>query len=209
MPVGKRMKKYFLTGLVVLGPLGLTLLVVQWVVGMMDRLILTLLPDALHPSTLFGRYIPGFGVIGTILLVFLVGMLTANFFGRTLVSLSEQLMGRIPLIRGIYGLFRQVTDTIFSKDKGGFRKVVLIEYPRRGIWSVGFVTGSTEGELSRVTPHRLLNVFVPTTPVPTSGFYVLLPEEDVIELQMTVDEAFKLIVSGGMVVPPDRGASAS
>ena len=189
----------------VLGPLGLTLLVVQWVVGTMDRLILTLLPDALHPNVLF----PGFGIVGTVLLVLLVGMLTANYLGRTLVTLSEHLMGKIPLIKGIYGLFKQVTETIFSKDKGGFRKVVLIEYPRRGIWSVGFLTGSAEGELQRVTPQRLLNVFVPTTPMPTSGFYVLVPEEDVMELQMTVDEAFKLIVSGGMVAPPDRSPAAS
>lgn len=200
MGVGRKLKNYFLTGLVVLGPLGLTLLVVQWVVGLMDRLILSLLPDALHPSILF----PGFGVLGTLLLVLLVGMLTANFFGRALVAWSERLMGKIPLIKGIYGLFKQVTDTIFSKDKGGFRKVVLIEYPRRGIWTVAFMTGITEGELQRVTPHRLVNVFIPTTPNPTSGFYLLVPQEEVIELQMTVDEAFKLIVSGGMVAPPDK-----
>lgn len=205
MGVGRKLKNYFLTGLVVLGPLGLTLLVVQWFVGMMDRLILSLFPDALRPGVLF----PGFGVLGTMLLVLLVGVLTANFFGRALVAWSERLMGKIPLIKGIYGLFKQVTETIFSKDKGGFRKVVLIEYPRRGIWTVGFMTGITEGELQRVTPHRLVNVFIPTTPNPTSGFYLLVPQEEVIELQMTVDEAFKLIVSGGMVAPPDRGNIAS
>ncbi|NJC86985.1 MAG: DUF502 domain-containing protein, partial [Desulfuromonas sp.] len=160
MQVGHKLKKYFLTGLVVLGPLGLTLLVVQWVVGMMDRLILTLLPDALQPTSLTGRYIPGFGLIATVLLVLVVGMLTANFFGRALGAWSEQLMGKIPLIKGIYGLFRQVTDTIFSKDKGGFRKVVLIEYPRRGIWSLGFITGVSEGELQQGTPHRRGNVFI-------------------------------------------------
>ena len=204
--MGKKLKKYFLTGLVVLGPLGMTLLTVQWVIGMMDRLILALLPDALHPSALLGRYIPGFGVIGTLLLVLLVGMLTANFLGRSLVAWSERLMGKIPLIKGIYGMFRQVTDTIFSKDKGGFRKVVLIEYPRRGLWSIGFITGISEGELQQVTPHRLINVFLPTAPLPTSGFYVLVPEEEIVELRMSIDEAFKLVVSGGMVAPPDRNA---
>lgn len=206
MTLGKKLKKYFLTGLVVLGPLGMTLLVVQWVVGLMERLILNLLPDALHPSTLLGRYIPGFGVLATVLLVLLVGMLTANFLGRALVDWSERLMGKIPLVKGIYGLFRQVTDTLFSKDKGGFRKVVLIEYPRRGLWSIGFITGISEGELQQVTPHRLINVFLPTAPLPTSGFYVLVPKEDVLELQMSIDEAFKLVVSGGMVNPPDRAA---
>jgi uncharacterized membrane protein len=200
--LGSKLKKYFLTGLVVLGPLGMTLLVVQWVVGVMERLILNLLPDALHPSTLLGRYIPGFGVLATVLLVLLVGMLTANFLGRALVDWSERLMGKIPLIKGIYGMFRQVTDTLFSKDKGGFRKVVLIEYPRRGLWSIGFITGISEGELQQVTPHRLINVFLPTAPLPTSGFYVLVPKEDVLELQMSIDEAFKLVVSGGMVNPP-------
>jgi len=207
--LGKKLKKYFLTGLVVLGPLGMTVLVVQWVVGVMERLILNLLPDALQPSTLFGRYIPGFGVIGTLLLVLLVGMLTTNFLGRTLVAWSERLMGKIPLIKGIYGLFRQVTDTLLSKDKGGFRKVVLVEYPRRGLWSIGFITGISEGELQQVTPHRLINVFLPTAPLPTSGFYVLVPEEDVLELQMSIDEAFKLVVSGGMVNPPDRVAPSA
>jgi uncharacterized membrane protein len=202
--LGKKLKKYFLTGLVVLGPLGMTVLVVQWVVGMMERLILNLLPDALHPSSLFGRYIPGFGVLATLLLVLLVGMFTTNFLGRTLVAWSERVMGKIPLIKGIYGLFRQVTDTLFSKDKGGFRKVVLVEYPRRGLWSIGFITGISEGELQQVTPHRLINVFLPTAPLPTSGFYVLVPEEDLIELQMSIDEAFKLVVSGGMVNPPDK-----
>jgi uncharacterized membrane protein len=175
----------------------------------MDRLILDLLPDALQPSSLFGRYIPGFGVLATVLLVLLVGMLTANFFGRALVAWSEQLMGKIPLIKGIYGLFRQVTDTIFSKDKSGFRKVVLIEYPRRDIWSIGFLTGISEGELQRATTHRLVNVFVPTTPIPTSGFYVLVPQEDVRELEMSVDEAFKLIVSGGMVNPLDKAKTVT
>ena len=209
MTLGKKLKKYFLTGLVVLGPLGMTLLVVQWVVGVMERLILNLLPDALHPSTLLGRYIPGFGVLATVLLVLLVGMLTANFLGRALVDWSERLMGKIPLVKGIYGMFRQVTDTLFSKDKGGFRKVVLIEYPRRGLWSIGFITGISEGELQQVTPHRLINVFLPTAPLPTSGFYVLVPEEDLIELQMSIDEAFKLVVSGGMVNPTDKATAVT
>ena len=208
MSLGKRLKKYFLTGLVVLGPLGLTLLVVQWIVGVMDRLILSLLPDALHPNSLLGIYIPGLGVIGTVVLVLLVGMLTANIFGRALVDWSERLMGKIPLIKGIYSLFRQVTDTILIKDKSGFRKVVLIEYPRRGLWSIGFITGISEGELQQVTPHRLVNVFVPTAPLPTSGFYVLVPADELLELQMSVDDAFKLVVSGGMVTPSGRGKAS-
>jgi len=204
MSLGKRLNKYFLTGLVVLGPLGLTVLVVQWVVGMMDRAILGLLPNALHPTSLTGWSIPGLGVLATIVLVFLVGMLASNIFGRTVVTYSEWIFSHTPGIKGIYNLFKQMTDTLFGKDKTGFRKVVLIEYPRREIWTVAFLTGPTRGELQRKTGRPMVNVFVPTTPNPTSGFFLLLPAEDVMELSMTVDEALKMVVSVGMVVPPDR-----
>jgi uncharacterized membrane protein len=199
-----RLNKYFLTGLIVLGPLGLTVLVVQWVVKAMDRAILGLLPDALQPTTLIGLHIPGLGVLGTMLLVLMVGILASNFFGRTLVSYSEWLFSHTPGIKGVYNLFKQMTDTLFGKEKTGFRKVVLIEYPRRGIWTVAFLTGTTRGELTRASDRPMVNVFVPTTPNPTSGFFLLLPADEVKELQMTVDEALKLVVSVGMVVPPDR-----
>lgn len=202
----QKLNKYFLTGLIVLGPLGLTVLVVQWIVGAMDRAILGLLPNALHPTTLIGLHIPGLGVIGTLLLVLLVGMLTSNIFGRTLVSYSEWVFSHTPGVKGVYNLFKQMTDTLFSKEKNGFRKVVLIEYPRCGIWTLAFLTGDTRGELRRVTARPTVNVFVPTTPNPTSGFFLLLPAEDVVELQMSVDEALKLVVSVGMVTPPDRAA---
>ncbi|MHB8709051.1 MAG: DUF502 domain-containing protein [Desulfuromonadales bacterium] len=204
--LSQKLNKYFLTGLVVLGPLGLTILVVQWIVGAMDRAILGLLPNAIHPLTLFGMHIPGLGVIGTLVLVFLVGMLASNIFGRTLLNYSEWAFSHTPGIKGIYNLFKQVTDTLFGKEKTGFRKVVLIEYPRRGIWTVAFLTGATRGELQRVVAQPTVNVFVPTTPNPTSGFFLLLPAEDVVELQMTVDEALKMVVSVGMVVPADRAA---
>jgi uncharacterized membrane protein len=204
--LSSRLNKYFLTGLIVLGPLGLTVLVVQWIVGVMDRAILGLLPDAFHPSVLFGRNIPGLGVLGTLVLVLLVGVLASNFFGRTLVCYSEWLFSHTPGIKGVYNLFKQMTDTLFSGEKSGLRKVVLIEYPRRGIWTVGFLTGAARGELQRRAAQPLVNVFVPTTPNPTSGFYLLLPADEVVELQMSVDEALKLVVSLGMVVPPDRGA---
>jgi uncharacterized membrane protein len=120
------------------------------------------------------------------------------------LAFSERVMGRIPLVKGIYGLFKQVADTVLNTDRQGFRKVVLIEYPRRGIWSVGFVTGVSQGEVQAMTDRHMLNVFVPTTPNPTSGYYILVPEEDAREMDMNVEEAFKLIISGGMVTPPDR-----
>jgi len=201
-----KLNKYFFTGLIVLGPLALTLLVVQWIVGILDGLILGLLPTVLHPKELFGVHIPGFGALGTLILVLLVGMLTSNIFGRTLINYSEWLFSHTPGVKGVYNLFKQMTDTLFSQDKTSFHKVVLIEYPRRGIWTVAFMTGTPHGELLRVTTQPMINVFVPTTPNPTSGFFLLLPVADVVELQMSVDEALKLVVSVGMVSPPDRAA---
>lgn len=209
MSLGKRLKKYFLTGLVVLGPLGLTVLVVQWIVGAMDRAILGLLPTALHPTALVGQHIPGLGVVGTLVLVLLVGTLASNIFGRTIVTYSEWVFSHTPGIKGVYNLFKQMTDTLFSKEKSGFRKVVLIEYPRRDIWTVAFLSGPTRGELQGLMQRPTLNVFVPTTPNPTSGFFLLVPAEDVVELKMTVDEALKMVVSVGMVVPPDRSVVLS
>jgi len=209
MSLGKRLKKYFLTGLVVLGPLGLTVLVVQWIVSAMDRAILGLLPTALHPTSLVGQHVPGLGVVGTLVLVMLVGTLASNIFGRTIVTYSEWVFSHTPGIKGVYNLFKQVTDTLFSKEKSGFRKVVLIEYPRRGIWTIAFLSGPTRGELQRLMTQPTINVFVPTTPNPTSGFFLLVPAADVVELKMTVDEALKMVVSVGMVVPPDRSVVLS
>ncbi|MCK4535742.1 MAG: DUF502 domain-containing protein [Desulfuromonadales bacterium] len=199
-----KLKNYFLTGLLVVVPISLTFLVVRWIVTFMDQFLGKFLPAAWQPDQLFGFRVPGLGLAATLLLILLIGVLTANIFGRKLVNFYEHLVNKIPLVKGIYGLFKQVADTVISRDKGAFRKVVLLEYPRRDIWAVAFVTGVSEGEIQEITSERLVNIFVPTTPNPTSGFYILVPEKDLIELDMSVEEAFKLIVSGGMVTPPDR-----
>ncbi len=205
----RKLKYYFLTGLLVVVPVAMTLLVVRWLVRFMDGLLFTVLPEALRPEELYGIPVPGIGLIATLLLILLIGVLAANIFGRSLVTFSERLVDRIPVVKGIYTLFKQVSDTVFKRDRGAFRKVVLIEYPRKGIWAVAFVTGVSEGEVQEVTEKRLVNVFVPTTPNPTSGFYILVPDGDLIELKMTVEEAFKLIISGGMVTPPVRKQAQS
>jgi uncharacterized membrane protein len=202
-----KLKSYFLTGLLVLVPITLTLLVVRWLVRLMDNLLKSLLPMALRPEQIFGISVPGIGLLATLLLILLVGVLTANIFGRSLVNFTERMVDRIPLVKGIYTLFKQVSDTVLNRDRGAFNKVVLIEYPRRGIWAVAFVTGITQGEVQLITEKKLTNIFVPTTPNPTSGFYILVAEDDMIELSMTVEEAFKLIISGGMVTPPVRNVS--
>jgi len=200
----KMLRRYFFAGLLVLVPVGLTIVVVRWIVSLMDGLLVRMLPLRWQPEQLFGFPLPGLGIILTFLLILLTGVLVTNYFGHKLVQASEKLVYRIPLVKGIYTLFKQVADTVLSSERQGFRKVVLIEYPRKGIWSIGFVTGVSEGELQRITERRVINVFVPTTPNPTSGYYILVPEEDAHVLGMTVEEAFKLIVSGGMVSPPDR-----
>jgi uncharacterized membrane protein len=204
-----RLKRYFLTGLLVVVPVAMTLLVVRWLVGVMDSMLMSVLPEALRPEHLYGIPVPGIGLVATLLLILLVGVLAANIFGRSLVTFSERQVDRIPLVKGIYNMFKQVSDTVLNRERGAFRKVVLIEYPRKRIWAVAFVTGVTKGEVQHVTEDKLVNVFVPTTPNPTSGFYILLPEDDMIELSMTVEEAFKLIISGGMVTPPDRSKAGS
>ncbi|MDT8444135.1 MAG: DUF502 domain-containing protein [Desulfuromonadales bacterium] len=199
-----KLKSYFLTGLLVLVPITLTLLVVRWLVRLMDNLLKSVLPMALRPEQIFGISVPGIGLVATLLLILMVGVLTANIFGRSLVNFTEKMVDRIPFVKGIYTLFKQVSDTVLNRDRGAFRKVVLIEYPRKGIWAVAFVTGITQGEVQLLTEKKLINIFVPTTPNPTSGFYILVAEDDMIELSMTVEEAFKLIISGGMVTPPVR-----
>lgn len=204
-----KLKNYFLTGLLVVVPIALTFLVVRWIVTFMDHYLTGVLPPDWQPDKLFGVWVPGLGLLATLLLILLVGVLTANIFGRKLVHFYERLLDKIPFVKGIYSLFKQVADTVISRDRGAFRKVVLIEYPRRDIWAVAFVTGISEGEVQDVTSKRLVNIFVPTTPNPTSGFYILVPEDDMIELSMTVEEAFKLIISGGMVTPPQGRVTSS
>jgi uncharacterized membrane protein len=198
-----KLQRCFLAGLVAVVPISLTVLVVRWTITLMDQLLLRFIPERYWPEELIGFALPGIGLLATFLLILLVGMLVTNYFGRSLLHLSERMVGRIPLVKGVFGLFKQVADTLLSADRQGFRKVVLIEYPRRGLWSVGFVTGVSQGEVQRITEQRMINVFMPTTPNPTSGYYILVPEKEARELKMTVDEAFKLIISGGMVSPPE------
>jgi uncharacterized membrane protein len=203
--IKQRIKTYFVAGLLVVVPIGLTIRVVQTVIGWMDSLLFRALPPSLQPDRLLGFHIPGLGLVTSLFLIFMVGIFAANVMGRFFVGLFERFMYKIPLVKSIYLLFKQMTDTTLGRDRKGFRQVVLLEYPRRGIWSIGFVTGVTHGEIQRITEKKMVNVFVPTTPNPTSGFYLLVAEDDMVHLRMTVDEAFKLVISGGMVTPPDRG----
>lgn len=194
-----RTRRHFLTGLIVIVPLGLTYYVISAIVGFMDQ-ILAFLPPKFHPDTYLPFRIPGLGVIFTLIVIQVVGLLSANLMGRRIVKSYERILERIPLVRGLYVAVKQLLEQILSARSERFRRVVLVEYPRKGIYSIGFVTGEGRGETQLKTPKKVLNVFVPTTPNPTSGFYLLIPEEEAVQLNITVEQAFKLIISAGMVV---------
>ena len=181
-------------------PLGVTLLVVRLLVDLTDRTLL-LLPAKYQPEVLFGFKIHGLGIILSVLVVLVTGMIVANLFGRKLVAMWEGFLARIPLISKIYHGVKQVMETVLSSEGQSFRKVLLIEYPRQGIWTLAFQSGSDAGEVQYRTDKDVINVFVPTTPNPTSGFFLMLPREDVIELDMSIDDGLKMIISAGMVAP--------
>ncbi len=194
------LKRYLIAGLLVWLPLGVTVLVIRLLVNFMDKL-LVFIPMEYHPDTLLGFHIPGLGVVLAVLVVLITGVIVANFFGRQLVAAWESLLGRIPLVRTIYHSVKQVAVTIFSSQGKSFRKVLLIEYPRKGIYTLAFQTGDAVAEVREKSGREVINVFVPTTPNPTSGFFIMVPEEDVQVLDMSIDEALKMIMSLGVIVP--------
>lgn len=197
------MKKYFITGLLIWVPLAITAWVLALIVRTMDQTLL-LLPDALNPERLLGFYIPGIGVIATLLVVFLTGLVTANIIGQRLLRFWEGVLSRIPVVKSVYYSVKQVSDTLFSSSGEAFRKALLVQYPRQGIWTIAFQTGQPGGDVVNHLPGDCISVYVPTTPNPTSGFFLMLPRKDVIELDMSVDEALKYIISMGVVAPPAR-----
>ncbi|GMR19659.1 MAG: DUF502 domain-containing protein [Gammaproteobacteria bacterium] len=194
------MRRYFVAGLLVWVPLGMTFLVIKAVVDVMDRTLL-LLPAAYRPETLMGFTLPGLGVVLMLAVVFLTGMVVANFFGRKLISLWELILARIPLVRSIYSGVKQVMSTMLSGDGKSFRKVVMLEYPRKGTWTLAFLTGEGWAPAKEHTGEDLIHVYVPTTPNPTSGFFLMVPRKDIIELDISVDDGLKMIISTGVVTP--------
>ncbi|MCI0506672.1 MAG: DUF502 domain-containing protein [Gammaproteobacteria bacterium] len=202
------MKRYLIAGLLVWVPLGVTLLVIRLVVDLTDRVLL-LLPAQYQPEVLLGFKIPGLGIVLSVIIVLVTGMVVANLFGRTLVAMWERLLARIPFISKIYHGVKQVMETVLSADGQSFRKVLLVEYPRKGIWTLAFQTGNSSAEIGHRLGQDVVNIFIPTTPNPTSGFFLVLPREDVIELDMSVDDGLKMIISAGVVVPMWTAASAA
>ncbi|HEC19136.1 MAG TPA: DUF502 domain-containing protein [Gammaproteobacteria bacterium] len=193
------MKRYLIAGLLVWVPLGVTVMVINLLVGIMDKTLLWL-PEQYRPDTLLGFHVPGIGVVLSVIIVLGTGVIVANLFGRKLVQLWERMLARIPLVRTIYASVKQILETVFSSGQS-FRKVLLVEYPRRGLWTLAFQSSTTQGEAQAKTTAEVINVFIPTTPNPTSGFFIMVPRDDVIELDMSVDDGLKMIISAGVMVP--------
>jgi uncharacterized membrane protein len=194
-------RRYVIAGLLVWVPILVTVLVVRFILDLMDQTLL-LLPASVRPEALFGVHIPGLGLVLAVLLLIFTGMLVSNFIGRSLVGLWEDLMNRIPFVRALYSGVKSFSTTILSNQGNSFKKVLLIEYPRKGAWSVGFQTAGDVPLISGHTGEPLVCVFIPTTPNPTSGFIVMVPRSQAIELDMSIDAAMKMIVTLGVVVPP-------
>jgi uncharacterized membrane protein len=196
----KRIRRYLVAGILVWVPLGITLLLINFLVGVMDR-SLRLVPVAYRPETLLGFPIPGLGVILTVIILLVTGILVANIVGRSVIGGWESLLERIPIVRSIYSAAKNFAEIVFSDSGNAFKKVLLVEYPRKGIYTLTFQTATEMGEVQGRTGDDVVCCFVPTTPNPTSGFIIVVPRSDVIELDMSVDEAAKLIMSLGVVVP--------
>ena len=198
------MKKYFITGLLIWIPLSITVWVLSAIVGTMDQ-SLRLLPSAIHPTNLLGFNIPGAGTVLTLLVILLTGVVATNLIGQRMVRFWEAVLARIPVVKSIYYSVKQISDTLFSGSGEAFRKVLLVRYPHPEAWAVAFLTGTPAEDVSAMTGEELVSVFIPTAPSPVNGFFFFVKKNETIELDMSVDDALKYIVSMGVVAPPPRG----
>lgn len=205
-----RLRGYFLAGILVSAPIVITGMLAWWFIGVVDSQIVPLIPDRFNPDFYVRDYlgvpigVPGLGLLVLVVTLTLIGWLTAGILGRWLVNTGEAILHRMPVIRTVYGATKQILETVLAKQSQAFRKPVLVEYPRRGLWAIAFLTSDTRGEvLEKLENGRMINVFLPTTPNPTSGFLLFVPAADVVELDMTVEEAVKLVISAGIVAPSD------
>jgi len=200
----QRMRAYLMTGILVVAPISITFYLAWIFINFVDDRIRPLIPVKYNPETYLPFGLPGLGLVILIVTLILIGASTAGFFGRLWTRVSEQILARMPVIRSIYGAVKQILETVLAQQSDAFREAVLVEYPRRGIWAIAFITGTTEGEVQNITEEECINIFLPTTPNPTSGFLLFVPKTDLIPLNMGVEEAIKMVISGGIVTPPDR-----
>ena len=201
----KRMKRIFLTGLAVVIPAGLTIYILFFIIDVMDSL-LRIIPDSYHPDQLFQLHIPGLGVIVTVILIFICGLVTTSYFGNRLFHFGERIVGKIPFVRSLNQAIKRIYEALFMDKAQSFKKVVICEYPRRGIYSIGFITGSPNGQIQKDlgSDSPCVGVYIPCALTPTTGVFVMIPRDELLEVSMTVEEAFTLIISAGIVTPTEH-----
>ena len=204
MKLGAKLRAYLFTGILVTAPVAITFYLAYKFILWVDFFVNKMLPEQYQLNTYLPMTIPGLGLIVLIVFLMLVGMFAAGFLGRFFIRFGEWFVARMPLVSSIYSLLKQIFETVFSTKTQAFKKVVMLEYPRKGIWILGLVSADLKGEVKAKLPDNMVNVFIPTTPNPTSGFLIFVPKTDVIELEMSVEEAIKFIVSGGLVEPKKR-----
>ena len=201
--VAARLRAYFLAGILITAPISITFYLAWLFIGFVDRQVTPLIPEAYNPNTYLPFALPGLGLFVMAVFLTLVGAFTAGFLGRFVIRTGERVLARMPIIRSVYGAFKQIFETVLAQQSTAFREAVLVEYPRRGVWAIAFITGTTEGEVQNLTEEEMINIFLPTTPNPTSGFLLFVPDKELLRLTMTVEEAIKMVISGGIVTPPD------
>jgi Uncharacterized conserved protein len=199
-----RLRTYLITGILVTAPIAITVSLIWLIIDLVDDAVQSFLPETYY--SLLPFQIPGSGLILTLLALLTIGFFAAGVLGKYLFKIGEDIVARMPVVRSVYGALKQIFETVLAQQSNAFRQVVLLEYPRRGIFAIGFVTGVTEGEVQNLTDDTVINIFVPTTPNPTSGFLLFIPKRDLVVLDMTVEEGIKMVISGGIVTPPDRSA---
>lgn len=197
----QRLRTYFLTGLVVASPVGITIYLALAFIDLIDRNIKPLIPSAYNPETYLPFPVPGLGLVFLFIMLTVLGFLAANFLGKTLIRIGEKILNRMPVVRSVYNTLKQIFETVISENKGSFQEVVLVEYPRKGLWAIAFISGENTGEIQAKMEDEVVNVFLPTTPNPTSGFLLFVPKKDIIPLSMTPDEGAKYVISAGLVDP--------
>ncbi|MDE0992929.1 MAG: DUF502 domain-containing protein [Rhodospirillales bacterium] len=200
---GQRLRAYFLTGILITAPLFITGYLAWLFIGFVDAKVTPLLPEQYNPESYLPFGVPGLGLIILFIFLTIVGAVTAGFFGKLWLRFTERLLNRMPIVRNIYSAVKQILETVLAQQSSAFREAVLVEYPRRGLWAIAFITGRTEGEVQNVTEEECINIFLPTTPNPTSGFLLFVPKKDLISLSMSTEEAIKMVISGGIITPPD------
>ncbi|HKP24031.1 MAG TPA: DUF502 domain-containing protein [Dongiaceae bacterium] len=206
MSLGARLRTYFFAGILITAPVSLTIYLAWLFIRFVDEQVFSVIPQEYNPETYLPFSIPGIGLLLALVFLTLIGALTAGIIGRALNHLFEGILNRLPVIRSLYGAIKQIMETVLANKSAAFRECVLIEYPRKGVWTLGFITGTTKGEVQEKTAGKtaeeVINVFVPTTPNPTSGFLLFVPEQDIVRLKMPIEDGLKLVVSGGIVTPP-------